>query len=234
MGWQAWNDPRGNSPRGGHCFLRGTLIQTLEGEIAVEEPTIGILVETLNGPLPIKWIGRQRFRKDSASWHWSVAPIRVARFALSDHYPRRDLYLSPRHSLLIDDFLIPAERLVSGRSIVQTDSDDSHVIDYFHISLETHQVVFAEGAPAETLLVTIGRKHFANFAEYERRYGAESGRTMKPFVQFSNIVAFVANWSACFDWPFRRSLTFVTQLDPIKRARARIAARAITVHAEVC
>ena len=49
--------------------------------------------------------------------------------------------------------------------------DDCEVIDYFHIELETHQVVFAEGAPAETLLVTRDRESFVNFADYERLYG---------------------------------------------------------------
>ena len=62
-----------------HCFLRGTRILTPGGEIPVEDLAIGALVETLRGPLPVKWVGRQRFRKGSRSWHWSMAPIRVAR-----------------------------------------------------------------------------------------------------------------------------------------------------------
>jgi DNA-binding protein H-NS len=59
--------------------------------------------------------------------------------------------------------------------------DDREVIDYFHIELETHQVVFAEGAPAETLLVTSDHEDFPNFVEYERLYGADERRPMKPF-----------------------------------------------------
>src|SRR5271169_3875889 len=140
VGWTGWGGPGGPPNPGGpsgHCFLRGTRILTPGGEIAVEELTIGSLVETLNGPLPIKWIGRQRFRKDSPSWHWSIAPIRVARFALSDQYPRRELYLSPKHSLFIDGFLIPVEWLVNGRSITLASMDHREVIEYFHIELET-------------------------------------------------------------------------------------------------
>jgi hypothetical protein len=133
-----------------HCFLRGTRILTPDGEIPVEELAIGALVETLNGPLPVKWIGHRSFTKGSPFWHWSVAPVRIARAALSDQYPRRDLYLSPKHSLLIDDCLIAVEWLVNGRSIALTTMDDRAVIDYFHIELETHELIFAEGAPAET------------------------------------------------------------------------------------
>jgi hypothetical protein len=34
--------------------------------------------------------------------------------------------------------------------------------------LETHEVVFAEGTPAETLLVDNDREHFGNFVQYEQ------------------------------------------------------------------
>jgi hypothetical protein len=119
---------------------------------------------------------------------------------------------------------------VNGRSIVQTDSDDNHVIDYFHIELQTHEVVFAEGAPAETLLVTSGREHFANFAEYERRYGVESGPTMKPFapvLEYRGVRGEVEQL-------LRLAVSPVLDIrDPIQRARARIAARADTVEAEI-
>lgn len=232
MGWGGWNDPGGGSSGGaGHCFHRGTLIRTPEGEVAVEDLTIGALVETLNGPMPVKWIGRQSFRKSSASWHWSVAPVRVARFALSDEYPRRDLYLSPRHSLLMDGFLIPVEWLVNGKSIVQATSDDCDVVDYFHIELETHEVVFAEGAPAETLLVTTGREQFANFAEYERRYGAEAGPAMKPFapvLEYQGARGEVGRL-------LRLAVSPVLDIrDPIQKARARIVARADSLETEAC
>jgi hypothetical protein len=229
--WHNFNPPGGNSPAGGgHCFVRGTLIRTPEGEIAVEDLTIGALVETLNGPLPVKWIGRQRFTKDSASWHWSVAPINVARFALSDQYPHRDLFLSPQHSLLIDGFLIPVQWLVNGKSVALT-LDDRDVVDYFHIELETHEVVFAEGAPAETLLVTDDREHFANFAEYERRYGVEVRPAMKPFAPVLEYQGARGELERLLRWAVSPVLDI---RDPIQKARARIAARARAIETEVC
>jgi hypothetical protein len=175
------------------------------------------------GPLPVKWIGRQRFKKDSPSWHWSVAPIRVARFALSDQYPRRDLYLSPKHSLLIDGFLIPVEWLLNGRSIALATMDDLDVIDYVHIELETHEVVFAEGAPAETLLVTNDREDFANFVEYERLYGADERSAMKPFAPILKYKGVGGELERLL----RLAMSPVIDIrDPILRARNRIAARA--------
>jgi hypothetical protein len=113
-----------------HCFLTGTYIRTPRGEVRVKELTIGALVDTLSGPLPVKWIARQTFRKATSSWHGSVAPIRIARFALDDHYPSRDLYLSPKHCLFVDGFLIPVERLVNGNSVASANMDDRDVIEY--------------------------------------------------------------------------------------------------------
>ena len=173
--------------------------------------------------MPVKWIGRQRFTKDSPSWHWSVAPIRVARFALSDQYPRRDLYLSPHHSLFIDGFLIPVEWLVNGRSIALANMDDRNVIDYFHLELETHEVVLAEGAPAETLQVTNDREDFANFVDYERLYGVDERPPMKPFapvLKYRGLRGELDRW-------LRLAASPVIDIrDPIQRARKRIAARA--------
>jgi len=223
-GWRGWGDlpspGGGGSP--GHCFLRGTCILTPGGEIPVEDLRIGALVETLGGPLPVKWIGRQRFRKDSRSWHWSMAPIRVARFALSDQYPRRDLYLSPSHSLFIDGFFIPVEMLVNGRSIAPAMMNDRDVIDYFHIELETHEVIFAEGAPAETLLVTGDREGFSNFVEYERLYGADERRAMKPFAPILKYTGARGELERLL----RLAVSPVIDIrDPVLRARNRIAAR---------
>jgi len=91
------------------------------------------------------------------------------------------LYLSPQHSLFIDGFLVPVEWLINGRSIALAAMDDRESIDYFHIELQTHEVVFAEGAPAETLLVSSDREDFPNFIEYERLYGADERPAMNPF-----------------------------------------------------
>ena len=113
--------------------------------------------------------------------------------------------------------------LVNGRSIALAMMDDRDVIDYFHIELEIHQVIFAERAPAETFLVTGDREHFSNFVEYERLYGADQGPAMKPFAPILNYTG------------ARGELERLLQLavspvidirGPILRARNRIAARA--------
>ena len=225
LGWTGWRDdptpPHGGGS--GNCFLRGTFIQTRDGEIPIEELKIGTLVDTLRGPMPVKWIGRQRFEKATASWHWSVAPIRIARFALSDQYPRRDLILSPHHSLFIDGLLIPVQWLVNGSTVTFAEMNDCEVIEYFHIELETHEVIFAEGTPAETLLVECGREHFGNFVEYEKLYGVDNERAMQPFaprIEYQGV-------SGDLSRLLRSAVSPVVDIrDPLQKARARIAARA--------
>jgi hypothetical protein len=224
---KADNEPDGDSDDSGdtdaRCFLAGTRILTPRGEVAVEELAIGALVDTLNGPLPVKWIGHQRYRKVASSWHSSVAPIRVARFALDDQYPRRELYLSPQHCVLVDGALIAVEHLVNGRSIAPAEMDDRDVVEYLHVELETHEVVFAEGAPAETLYLTNGREHFVNFVEYERLYGSDERPAMKPFAPVFRHYGGRAELQGLL----RLALSPVADIrDPVQRARVRIAARA--------
>src|SRR5262249_16846130 len=131
--------------------------------------------------------------------------------------------LSPKHSLYIDGFLIPVEWLVNGRSIALATMDDREVIDYFHIELETHEVIFAEGALAETLLVSGDREDFPNFVEFERLYGGDEGPAMKPFAP----VLKYKGGRGELERLLRLTLSPVVDIrDPILRARDRIAARA--------
>jgi hypothetical protein len=161
-----------------NCFLRGTAILTSSGETAVEELRIGDLVETVSGKAqPIRWIGRQVFRRNGRSWPNNLVPIRVARGAIDEHTPHRDLYLAPMHGLFLDGLLISVKELVNGHSIAPAPPTGQEEIEYFHILLERHEVVLAEGAPAETFRPGSNTKQedFTEFriGEYERLYPGE-------------------------------------------------------------
>ena len=156
------------------CFLRGTRIWTPDGESRVEDLRVNDLVVTSSGEAkPIQWVWRRRFeRQFGQKWGEEIAPIRVARSALGPNTPHRDLYLSRYHCLYLDGILIPAVDLVNNSSIARVDIEDLSEIEYFHIKLERHSVIYAEGAACETLqAVTAVSSDEVEFEQYRRLYG---------------------------------------------------------------
>ena len=171
-------------PRPTPCFLKGTKISTPSGERLVQELRIGDEVQTLAGRETIKWIGYNKFTKEEGrAWQDSVMPIRVARFAIDDNTPNCDLYLSPYHCIFFNEALIPVMYLINEASIAQGTPSDMSAIEYYHIDLDTHEVIYAEGALVESFWDEDGssRENFSNFVQYERLYGVERQSKMTPF-----------------------------------------------------
>jgi hypothetical protein len=150
------------------CFLRGTRIATAQGELFVEELRIGDLVQTLHaGMQPVKWIGRRAYAAPFCN-HPKVLPIRIQADAIATGVPARDLLVSPGHAIAIDGALIHAGRLVNGRTITQ--ERQAELVEYFHIELAQHEVIFAEACPAETFLGEYFRPQFQNSGEFAALY----------------------------------------------------------------
>jgi hypothetical protein len=149
------------------CFLEGTRLQTPGGEVAVEDLKIGDLVSTSSGQQQaIKWIGRRSYVTrflPSQSRH-NVVPVRIARGALAENVPHRDLYVSPEHAMCLQGALIPARHLVNAQSIAFCESVE--VIEYYHIELARHDLLIAEGAATESWLDCGNRNFFMNAVEY--------------------------------------------------------------------
>ena len=136
------------------CFLKGTRIRTAEGEREIENLAIGDLLPTMFGGLrPIEWIGHYPFKKSDPSKPWvkDALPVRFARSALAPGVPHSDLYVTAGHSLLINGVLVPAKLLINGATITRYAAHEYAELEFFHIKLETHDVIYAEGTPLETL-----------------------------------------------------------------------------------
>lgn len=142
------------------CFAAGTRILTPRGAVAVERLHEGDTVLTVMGKRErIRWIG---YRDVDCRRHINrerVLPIRIAAHAFGQDRPRRPLLLSPDHSVFVEGVLIPVRFLVNGSTIQQM---AVATMSYFHIELDRHEVVLAEGLPVETYLETGGRRAFAN------------------------------------------------------------------------
>jgi len=156
------------------CFIAGTRVTTRRGEVPVESLAIGDQVITVNGTArPIKWIGRRSYARAFVGNNPDIVPIRIAAGALADDIPARDLYVSPAHAMFIDGVLVPARNLIKGVSIHPCPEIDA--IAYFHIELNSHDVIFAEGAPTETFVDCDSRGMFQKEAEYAGLYPNDAG-----------------------------------------------------------
>jgi hypothetical protein len=157
---------------GANCFLKGTKIRTAEGERKIEDLAIGDLLPTVFGGLrPLQWIARYPFKKSDPSRPWvkDALPVRIARSAFGPDVPHSDLCVTAGHSLLIEGVLAPAETLINGSTITRDEAREYDALEFFHIKLESHDVIYAEGVPAETLMFV--EENAVNFADYFRQYG---------------------------------------------------------------
>lgn len=137
------------------CFVQGTRILTASGERRIEDLSVGDLVETRdNGPQEILWIGKTTRKVEP-----KFAPICITAGALGAGLPRRDLFVSPQHRMLVrsriskrlvgeGEVLVAAKKLLALPGVMVA-HDITHVT-YYHILCADHEILFAEGAETES------------------------------------------------------------------------------------
>lgn len=138
------------------CFVQGTQILTPVGPCAIEDLEVGDFVETRdNGAQRVLWIGSAKRNATGAA-----QPVRITSGALGQGLPARDLLLSQQHRLLLRsrvaerfaesaELLVAAKRLTALPGVFLDDSLDH--VTYYHVLCEQHELLFAEGAEAESL-----------------------------------------------------------------------------------
>lgn len=167
------------------CFAPGTLISTPLGETAVEALRIGDLITTADGrAVPVRWIGYQTVHKVFAGER--ARPVRIAAGALGAGLPHSDLVLTADHALILDGLAINAGALVNGTTITLDPLPSvPDRVTYCHVETEHHDIILANGTPAETFVDYAGRRAFDNHAEYVALYGDERIITEMPLPRIS-------------------------------------------------
>ncbi|MEM9715423.1 MAG: Hint domain-containing protein [Pseudomonadota bacterium] len=144
------------------CFTRGTLIETAQGQTAIEDLNIGELVRTLDhGPQPVRWIGSRRLSASDLRRNPKLRPIQIKAGALGASHPATDLLVSPQHRMLIRsriairmfdaaELLLPAIKLLPLDGVSR--ATDVTEIEYFHLMFDHHEIIYANGALTESLL----------------------------------------------------------------------------------
>jgi len=133
------------------CFVRGSLILTEAGEIAVEDLRVGDKVSTLdNGFQEIRWVGSRTVKAVG-----EVAPILIKKDTLGNS---KDLYVSPWHRMLISGWRAEllfgeTEVLVAAKHLINDDTihaKEGGEVEYFHILFDRHEIIYANGSPSES------------------------------------------------------------------------------------
>lgn len=136
-------------------FAAGTRI-TLPGggQVAIETLAPGDRVLTRDhGPQPVRWIGRATLRARGA-----FAPVVISAGTLGN---LGDLVVSPHHRIFLyqrgprrlggtAEILVQAKHLVDGDSVQRREGG---FVDYFSLVFDRHEIIYAEGIPAESLMV---------------------------------------------------------------------------------
>jgi len=136
-------------------FTRGTHITLASGEqCPVENLKIGDRILTRDdGVQTLRWIGTSTTRAVG-----DFAPIRIAEGTLNNS---SDLLVSPDHRLFIyqrtdelgagrAELLVKARHLVNGSTVKVAEGG---FVDYFQLLFDSHQIIYAEGIAAESMLI---------------------------------------------------------------------------------
>ena len=149
------------------CFSSGTLIRTARGDVAVEHLAVGDLVVTASGAhRPIHWLGHRTIERPAFEQY----PIRTLAGAFGGGLPERELFLSPGHLVLVGadedgtgGVLVPIMCLINGTTIERVPVDE---VTYWHVELDEHDIILAEGLPAESYLDWGDRPFFDEASDY--------------------------------------------------------------------
>jgi autotransporter passenger strand-loop-strand repeat protein len=147
------------------CFAAGTRIATPSGAAPVEALRPGDVVLALEDgawrPARVRWVGCTMVDLARHPRPQQAAPIRIRAHAFADAVPHRDLFVSPDHAIFVDGVLMQAQSLRNGATVVQ---EFPPRVTYWHVELDRHAVLCAEGLAAESYLDTGNRALFAGEA----------------------------------------------------------------------
>jgi hypothetical protein len=171
-------------------FARGTHISLASGEQrAIEDLVAGDRLLTRDhGGRPLRWVGKTTLRAVGA-----FAPVVITAGTLGNS---GDLIVSQHHRMFLYQRekkagLPTSELLVQAKHLVDNDAvfiREGSFVDYFSLVFDHHEIIYAEGIPAESLMVndaTVSRLPAELSAEVKARFpgltqnqhfGTEAGR----------------------------------------------------------
>lgn len=146
------------------CFVSGTRIALLGGgSVTVEMLRPGDRVcRAGGGAATVRWVGLRRLSREELTADPRLWPVEMAPGALGPGCPKRVLRLSRQHRVLVQGRI--AERLGGAAQVLVAALHLEGLpgvsrpmpvgsVTYVHFLCDAHEVVLAEGAPCEMLLM---------------------------------------------------------------------------------
>lgn len=142
------------------CFNQGSLIETAEGPVRVEDLKPGVLVKTYkNGLQPLRAVLKRKISQDELQNNEKLRPVRIGEGCLGNELPTQDLIVSRQHRMLVQSPICKrmfgqVDVLVSGIRLTKLPGIDVDyeidVVVYYHLVFDNHEVVTANGALSES------------------------------------------------------------------------------------
>jgi hypothetical protein len=167
-------------------FTRGTLITLASGrQSPIEALSVGDRILTRDdGAQQIRWIGNSIVRATG-----DFAPIVIRAGALSN---TNDFVVSPDHRLFIyqrvdaldvgrKEVLVRARHLINGDTVFV---QEGGFVEYFQLLFDSHQIIYAEGIAAETLLLDHAARIALSPSFRESSLGPLSGHSVRPHTDY--------------------------------------------------
>ncbi|MFN3846603.1 MAG: Hint domain-containing protein [Paracoccaceae bacterium] len=136
-------------------FAGGTMITLADGrQCAIEALSAGTKILTRDhGPQPLRWLGKATLRAVGA-----FAPVVITAGTIGN---AGDLIVSPHHRIFLyqrqrragiqtAELLVQAKHLVDDERVFQREGG---FVDYYSLVFDRHEIIYAEGVPAESLMV---------------------------------------------------------------------------------
>lgn len=148
------------------CFANGTLVDTADGLAAVEDLVPGMMIRTADhGYRPLRLSLNRRIGSALQMQDDRMRPVHISAGALGNGLPVRDLRVSRQHRVLVSsqicqrmfgtrEVLVPAIRLTDLPGVFVDGSLAE--VTFYHLVLDQHEVIFAEGVAAESLFIGEG------------------------------------------------------------------------------
>lgn len=138
------------------CFALGARVTMADGTLcAIEGLEVGMLIRTRDhGAQPLRWIGRVTLPA-----HGSFGPVTfpagsIGNLGALTVGPLQRIFLYQRGEDRLgsrSEVLVQAQYLVDGRRVLQRDVG---FVEYFSLVFDQHQIIYVEGIPVESLLVS--------------------------------------------------------------------------------